>query len=463
MFGKTKEAKAPNPGKIGVGKFWAWGSREFSETANVLLLMQITYYCVNTLHLNPLIMATLMAVSKIIDAVTDVLAGYAVDRTNTRWGKGRPYELCIIGTWVCTYLMFSASPEWGDTIKYVWVMFMYTMVNAIFNTLLNAGENVYMIRSFNDQQVIRLNSYIGLISSFAGMIVNMILPQLISKYQYELGGWQMITLCIGIPLGLIAFMRFIFIKEVYQLDHVEKEKGESIKLKDVITVLRNNGYVWILVAFTFVGMLGSQLGLGSFYFEAILGDIGKQTFVSMISIIALPMVFFFPKMIKKWNVKTVVIIGSVASIIGSVICFISNTSLTLYMVGYLFIGIGALPGTYLLRLMAYDCAAYNEWKGMPRMDGSIGAIQGFAKRVGSAFSAWIGGLMLTLIGFKSTATATAGTLMGLRVCTTLFPAVMTLLGIVIICCYKLDEKMPQIKEENEKIRAAALAEQQSGE
>lgn len=81
-----------------------------------------------------------MAASKLVDGVTDVFAGYIVDKTHSKLGKGRPYELCIIGTWVCTYLMFAASPEWADMTKYIWVVSMYIMVCAVFNTLLNAGK-----------------------------------------------------------------------------------------------------------------------------------------------------------------------------------------------------------------------------------------------------------------------------------------------------------------------------------
>ena len=461
MFGKAKEPKPVNEGKIGAGRFWAWGSREFSETANVLLLLQISYYCVNTLELNALIVTSLMAVSKVIDAITDVIAGYVVDRTHTPLGKGRPYEVCIIGTWVCTYLMFNCSPQWSEVAKYAWVLSMYILVTAVFNTFLNADENVYMIRAFNDKQVVRISSYGGIISSAAGVVVNIVLPQLISKYQYVTGGWGRIALYLGIPLGIIAFMRFIFIKETINVDHREKESGEKVTAKDMGTVLRNNKYMWVLVLFIFVGQLGSQLGLGSFYFEAVLGDIGLGSFVSMISILALPLVFFFPKMIGKWDAKTVVIFGSISSIIGAVICFISNTNLVLYMIGYLFIGIGALPGTYLVRLMAYDCAAYNEWKGLPRMDGTIGALQGFAKRIGAAMSSWLGGLMLTLIGYQTAATASASTIMGLRICNTLFTALLTALGIVILQFYTLDKQMPQIKADNEKVRAAAAESQHS--
>lgn len=117
-----REKKEKNTDWIGIGKFWAWGSREVSETANVLLLGYMMFYCTNTLGLNAGIVGILLAVSKVIDGFTDVVVGYIVDKTHTRLGKGRPYELCIFGTWICTFLMYSCPEGLEDTIKYVWVL-----------------------------------------------------------------------------------------------------------------------------------------------------------------------------------------------------------------------------------------------------------------------------------------------------------------------------------------------------
>lgn len=452
MLQKSKEKRAPKPGKVGAGKFWAWSSREFPETANVLLMGYFMFYCTNTLHLNPVTVGLLLGASKIVDAITDIFAGYIVDITNLKMGKGRPYELTIIGTWVCTFFMFNCPAGFSETAKYVWVLAMYIMINAVFMTFANAGENVYMIRAFSQEQVVRVSSYIGIVSSLAGMVVNIILPQLIEKYAGVAGGWSKIVCYIGIPLVIIGMMRFLFIKEEYNAD--TSAAAESLNIKESILVLNKNKYVWFIVAGIFIGQLGSQIGLQTYYFQEIFGSVGMASYIAMVSFVAIPLVFLFPRLIKKYKVRNVVLLGSVLSVVGSIICFISNKNFVLYIVGYLFIGAGALPGTYLTRLMSYDCSAYNEYMGMPRMEGTLGAIQGFAKRLGAAASASLGGIFLGLIGYDSEA-VTSGAVMGLRVGQTILPAVCSVIGIAVLLGYHLDEKMDEINAENAARREGA--------
>ena len=442
-----------NPDRIGVGKFWAWGSREVSETCNVLMMGYILLYATNTLKLNPAVVGMLLAITKVIDAITDIIAGYIVDKTHTKLGKGRPYELCIIGVWICTYLMYSCPSGFSDIAKYIWVMAMYIMVNAVFMTFLNAGETVYMIRAFREEQVVRVSSFTGFINSGAGLAFNIIAPQMVQKYQNQIGGWGMIVLCIGIPTMIISFMRFIFIKEQYDRDIIVKT--ESIRLKDVGLILKNNKYVWIIVAMTFLSNITTSLGLGTFYFQEILGGIGNQSFVAAITVLALPVVFVFPKLVKKMKIRNLMIVGTVCSAFGAVFCFFANTSLVGYMIGYLFIGLGSLPGTYLTKLMIFDCASYNEWKKLPRMEGTIAAVQGFAKRLGAALSTAVGGAMLVIIGYHADA-VTSSAIMGLRICNNLFPAAISLINIILLMCYGLDAMMPQINEENAATRKAVL-------
>ena len=206
-----KRKRQKNPDRIGVGKFWAWGSREVSETSNVLIQTFFLFYCTETMLLNPAVVGVLLGLSKVVDGITDVIAGYIVDKTKTRFGKGRPYELCIFGTWICTYLMFSCPAEFQLTMKYVWVFSMYILVNALFNTFLNAGENVYMIRAFRTGQIVRISSFVGFISSTVGFIINIIMPQLVERYSAVQGGWSRIILYIGVPVTIIGITKGVTI------------------------------------------------------------------------------------------------------------------------------------------------------------------------------------------------------------------------------------------------------------
>lgn len=71
-------------GKVGIGKLILWNSSSCSVALSTLVLGFATFYCTEVLQLNPAMVGTLFMVSKIFDSVTDVVAGFIVDRTKTR-------------------------------------------------------------------------------------------------------------------------------------------------------------------------------------------------------------------------------------------------------------------------------------------------------------------------------------------------------------------------------------------
>lgn len=71
-------------GKVGIGKLILWNSSSCSVALSTLVLGFATFYCTEVLQLNSAMVGTLFMVSKIFDSVTDVVAGFIVDRTKTR-------------------------------------------------------------------------------------------------------------------------------------------------------------------------------------------------------------------------------------------------------------------------------------------------------------------------------------------------------------------------------------------
>jgi Na+/melibiose symporter-like transporter len=67
---------APNPDKIGIGKFWAWQTRGASGAINFIILSFLAIYCTDALGMPANITGMLLLASKVIDAVTDLFAGY---------------------------------------------------------------------------------------------------------------------------------------------------------------------------------------------------------------------------------------------------------------------------------------------------------------------------------------------------------------------------------------------------
>ena len=258
-----KEKKA----KKGVGflKMIEWQSRAASHGIVILLLGYLTIYCTDTLKMNPIVVGTLLAVSKVIDGITDLFAGFIVDRTHTKWGKGRPYEWCIVGMWLCTWLMFSASPEWSGVIKGIWIFWMYSLVNAVFYTMLNANGNVYMVRAFKTQdEYVALNTYGGIIPMLTAFAFNIAFPVAMAKIATSPAGWSRLVAVIAVPLAAFGMLRFLTIKETHEVEAVSAT--EKISLKDVGMILKHNRYIYILAIATLVMNFVTNMGINTYYF-----------------------------------------------------------------------------------------------------------------------------------------------------------------------------------------------------
>ena len=125
-------------------KIVLWSLRNISIMAGFVVMSYVSYFATNCLGISAGVIGALLLASKLFDGLTDLIAGYFVEKTNTKLGKGRPYDLCIIGVWICTVLMF-AVPDIGYIGKCIWLFLTYTLTNSVFFTLLSASEEYCFI------------------------------------------------------------------------------------------------------------------------------------------------------------------------------------------------------------------------------------------------------------------------------------------------------------------------------
>lgn len=424
-----------------------------SLSANFLVLSFLSIYCTNTLGINPLLVGTLLLVSRIVDAVTDLFAGYIVDKTNTRWGKGRPYEFAIVGVWLSTWLLYSVPAEASSTVKAVWIFVMYLFVNSIFTTLLNASGNPYMVRAFkNSEQRVRLASFGGIVIMISSIAINMLFPIAMNRIATSPKGWSTLAAMFALPLGLIGMLRFFFVKETEKVDTAT----ETVRFQDVIEVLKSNKYVYMVIALQLVYALVTGTGVATYYYTYIVNNVEIMGAVSAVSVIVLPLMVFFPMLIKKIPMGRIVQIGCVFYTIGELVLFFSGGSIPVLIASTVIIGIGTLPVTYLINLMALDCGSYNAYLGRQRMDGTIGAIKGFANKLGAALGAGLLGVMLSWSGFDGEAAVQSSLAnFAINALYGLIPAILFAIMAVVLHFYKLDAMMPEINRVIEERNSAA--------
>ncbi|MDO4622044.1 MAG: MFS transporter [Eubacteriales bacterium] len=442
--------------RVGFGKLTIWQTSAVSRTINVLIMGSLMLYCTDALKVPAAGVSLILLLSKFADGITDAVAGFIVDKTKTKWGTGRPYEVFIVGLWLCTWLLFSVPESFSTTVKYVWIFAMYVLANAVCTTFLNANSTPYMIRAFKEGQIIKLTSYGSIYSIVVAIAFNMIFPSMMQKVVNSPAGWSRLVGMFAVPLAAIGLLRMIFVKERYDVD-TAASKSDGLKVKDVVTVLKSNPYIFLLALSTLVVNIMTNMGVGAYYFTYIVGNLGLMGVLSAATIICIPIPFLFPKLIQKMSVIRVVQLGFALAALSGIINFFAGSNMVLLMLGSVIGGMGTLPSSMLAALIILQCADYNEWKGNHRMEGTMGSVNGLAGKVGAALGTGALGIILQLVGYTGDiATMPQSALIAIRVLYGLVPAVFyAVTGLILMKYRKLDKLMPQIKEENQARRDAA--------
>lgn len=452
-----KVKKVKDPYRFSFGRLLAFKSSDITAGwIQVVMLNYLSLYASDTLGVNILTVGTLLLVSKIFDAFTDIVAGIVVDNTKTKWGKGRPYELCIIGMTVCTVLLFSASPEWTNFAKCAWIFAMYTLTFSVFSTFRSTGMNPYTIRAFSNNPAVlrKVASFGGIITMAGSIVMSVAFPRLLASIGETASGWRMIVFAVMAAGTFIGLFRFIFIKEDPSVD--ETQKQEKVSFKEIITLFAKNKYTWLFAIIMLCYNISTNLAVGTYYFKWIVGDLGANGMVSIFGIALLPVMFIFPWMIKKvGTMGKLVAIFSVIGAIGYLMILFAGSGVTLVYIGLILGTLAGLPIAYYGILFIMNICGYNEMIGLPRMDGSSAILSNFATKFGGALGSWITGIMLTIGGYVSAEGATeqsASALMMIRIDQSVVPAVC--LVIIAICAMAFSRLEPQVEAFEAKKKAA---------
>ncbi len=439
--------------------FWyslAWSSRGISLAVNTMMLAYLTYYCTDMLGLNAIAVGTMLVISKVIDALTDISAGYIVEKTHSRFGKGRPYELFIILTWIFTVMLFSV-PELGTTGKYIYVFIMYVLVNAICVTMLGAVDSVYMARAFTtDNNRMKAMSVNGSVVMIFAIVFNILFPQLLDALGGTKGGWTKMMLLIGVPLTFIGILRFLLVKEIVIDEAVADVEGKTAAKQDVslgkmFKLLIQNKYFFIVIGLMFLSSIAKNLNTATtYYFKYIMGDVGMMSIVGMTGVATPFILIFFPALSRKFG-TTILLRGSaILGIIGILIRTVGGTNIATLFTGSLLFEVGLMPLTLMINAYLIDCMDYGEWKTGVRIEGPIASINNFAGKFGSAVASGFVGLVMGLAGYDGSlavqSQSASNAIIGIY---NFFPLALFVLLTILSFVYNMGKIRPQMKADLE--------------
>lgn len=427
--------------KVGFGKLVLWQTSSVSVALTALVLGFVTIYCTDTLHLDPLAVGTLFMVSRIVDAITDMAVGFVIDRTNTRWGKGRPYEIFMLFLWLSTWLLFSTPTSFSDTAKYIWIFVMYTFMNSVCKTFLNGNNVVYLVRAFKSkEQQVKVTAYGSFFTMGGSLIFNILFPMAMARIATSAAGWSRLMAMLAVPLTIIGLLRMLTIKEQYNNEADTDPNAEKLKLSDILSAFKNRYFIIVLI----VGLIFSlvvNMGAAVYYWTWIVGNVELMGVTAVFSIVGLPLAFLMPMWQRKFGLGKMCAAGFTVMTVGYAAIFLAGGNLIPLVVCLLLTQIGNVPFNMMKNIFIVDLASYNEINGKQRMEATMNALLGYMDKIGQAAGGFILGLLMSMAGYNGALEAQPGSaLMMIRMSMSVIPAIASIVcAVLLFRGYKLDK------------------------
>lgn len=439
-------------GKLSIPFTIVWALPQAASGVALMLLGYVTYYATNVLGLPPALVGTLLLGSKIFDGITDILAGFIIDKTNTKIGRGRPYDFAYAGLALFTPILFSI-PKMGTAGTAAVLFIIYFIIFSIFQTLYGCAGPVYLARAVEGKDFqITVNTVSTLLTAASGMGMGIIVPQILAEIGTDRAEWSKFAWKLMIPCVILSLVRVFLIKERSQSD---VKTAQKMDLKSSAGLLIHNKYVLVYAGALLFANIASNLSQShTYYFQYIVGDIGKMSLFSVGSMVAPLSMMFFPALTKRMGLKKLMIAGLICGVIGSLMPMAGPENMAVLVISNAFRGISTMPVFALSANAVIDCMDYGEWKFGKRGEGIYSCILGFCTKVGIGLASWSIGMITALGGFDGTAaTQTPSALFSIRFLFTVFPAFLLVGAMICLHFYTLDKELPRIRKELEERKA----------
>lgn len=401
-----------------------------------LMGSMVTRYYTNVLKVDTVILATLLFVWNIWDAVNDPLMGILMDKMYAKnknpKGKFRPWLIRIAPLLCITAIAFWTVPTFFEGTTMLVVLFLckilyegcYTMFNIPMGSLLGAMAN-------NDAERSALSSARGFGSLIGNVLPMMILPQFLAAYgdtprAFAIGS----SICAVI--GFVFCLLHYFWTEERNLAAVEAVgKDGGMKLSDIGQLFtKNRAFVALIIhGICICTQQYVASTLGTYMYGDVLGNIGimsvQSTFSMFIGICSL---FLCPIVSKKIGLEKMIriclLLGSLSYLGLFATMMVTDISATVYMVwASLSAGFGGVS-IYMQWGLVATVTDYNEYVTGKRAEGTIYGVFNLSRRIGQTVGNSAAVLALGWIGYQAgAATQAASTLTGIKTLCVLIPAI----------------------------------------
>lgn len=354
---------------------------------NAVLATYLNVYYTDVLNLTPLwgglFLTIFPIISKVIDAITNIVMGLIIDRTRTKEGKARPWLLLSAPLVTITAILLFTVPNASDTVKAIWVMISYNLFYSFAFTIFNMSHNLMVPLSTRDTTARGGLSVFNQITTImmSGILVALVFPMVIMPILgADQGKWITLMSILAILALPLTLLEYFFTKERVTAEAETAGEKTELSFGRQLKILFTDRYMILMYVYFLIYTIGVTLkNIGLVYYcNYVLGTYNDGRTQMLVSVIGgIPMgigIFAVWPLAKKFGKRNVTMWGFVLYAIGSAICWIFPRSLVIVLIGQFIKNIGGLPCAYVFMALFADCLDHVEWKTGIRADGTAMSI-----------------------------------------------------------------------------------------
>lgn len=408
-----------------------------------LMGSMVTRYYTNVLHVDTVVLAILLAVWNIWDAVNDPLMGALMDKMFAKHpsakGKFRPWLLRATPLLAITSIIFWTVPTFFEGTAMICVLFIckilyegcYTMFNIPMGSLLSAMADT-------DEERASLSSARGFGGTLGNMLPMILFPILLQTFgDSNATGYAVGATVCALVGAVMCFLHYLWTEE-RNIVETNPEDAQNIKLTDILGVFRKNRAFLALCIHGICVCTNQYVSqtLGTYMYADVLGNIGMMSLQSLIS---MPLMFVTlivaPKAAKKFGLEKMIRVCLLIGCLSSVTLFAMHMLFTVpALVHMIWISLSSAFSSvsiYMQWGLVGEAIDYNEYLTGKRTEGSIYGTFNLSRRIGQTIGNSAAVLMLGWIGYDTVVAAaggvqTAGVITGIKVLCVLLPAIFSL-------------------------------------
>jgi glycoside/pentoside/hexuronide:cation symporter, GPH family len=446
--------------KIGYG-FGDFASSMFWKIFSVYLL----YYYTDVFGIAAAAVGTMFLITRIWDTALDPIIGIMADRTETKWGKFRPYLLWVAIPFGLVGVLTFSAPELSTSAKLIYAYVTYTLMMMVYSLINVPYASLMGVMTSNIKDRTTLSTF-RFIFAFAGSILVLAtaepLVSVLSKTANGIDqqrGWQLTMIIYAIIAALFFYFTFKWTKE-----RIKPPREQKTSLKaDVLNLLTNKPW-FILLGAGVSTLIFNSLRDGSaiYYFKYYFTS--QEAFQMPLLNVAINYSTLYLVLGQAANIVGVVLAKPVsdkigkkhtflyamvaATILSCIFFLFKEDDLVLIFSFQFLISICAGMIFPLLWSMYADIADYSEYTTGRRATGLIFSSSSMSQKLGWTLGGALTGWILAIYGFEANAIQSEEARTGIRMMLSFIPAAGALLSILFIVFYKLsDAYMMEISRE----------------